>query len=145
MTDECWPPKPPGSLLQSLLDSPLLINAMFLRHDAPLVFIGWVAPHKCSALLLPTSLKEKAETFLPPLREKHYHPCARARACETERSAVPLRRLSAPRRSSGNFTPVTSAEGLHSRPASPWHQSKSSCREANSYLFIYLFITRFKR
>lgn len=66
--------------------------------------------------------------------------CARARAREAERSIVPLRRLRAARTSSGSFTPVTSAEGLHSRPASPWHQSKASCREANTYLFNYFFL-----
>lgn len=76
MIGECWPPKPPSLLLQSRLDSPLLINGALLRHDAPFMFIG--CPGRL-VILLPTSLRRRqllsdSVTYGPPASVPRLHP-----------------------------------------------------------------------
>lgn len=125
MTDECLLAPQTAGLPSSV---PTGLPTPYLRvvpASRPTVGAHWLLRGNCWALLLPTGLKEKAETFSPPFHTEHPHPrvCARARVCETERSVAPPSCLRAPTSSTGSFTPVTSSEGLHSRPASPWHQS----------------------
>ena len=93
LTDErLLAPKAPGSLLGSRVDSPLLITAPLLRHDARLLLIGCAA--QTLRVYLCRSERKSRNLFVSVPHGAPPHPpppslCACARGCVTQRG-VPV-------------------------------------------------------